>query len=87
MLALGFDFVSQNAQLFTHQLFHQIFASAGKVFLPEVDRATQHGLPDRHPGLQPAVQADVRRFTEDAGDGEFLSVYVAGRQRHLTATA
>lgn len=24
MLALDFDFVSQNAQLFTHQLFHQI---------------------------------------------------------------
>ncbi len=59
MLALGFDFVSQHAQLFTHQLFHQIgletFTCAGKVFLPEVDRAAQHGLPDRHTGLQLAV--------------------------------
>src|SRR5690606_39956190 len=65
----------------------ETFAGAGKVFLPEVDRTAQHGFPDRYTGLQFAVQIDVRRFAKNAGDGEFLSVYVTGRQRHLTAAA
>src|SRR5690606_1061165 len=65
----------------------ETFAGAGKVLLPEVDRTAQHGFPDRYTGLQFAVQIDVRRFAENAGDGDFLSVYVTGRRRHLTAAA
>ncbi len=90
-LALGFDVIAQHAELFADQLFHQIgfetFAGAGEVFLPEVDRAAQHGFPDRHAWLQLAVQIDVGCFAENAGDGEFLPVHIAGNQRHFAAAA